>query len=166
MIKILRETHLGILREILEVTITQEDYNLAALKGFKRHLSARINNNIRGDGTKATWDDDINGALGEYIASLGLGKEWNYPGGVGQPDLVGGIEVRTVMSDDRRLLIKPKDKDDSPYVLVIGTDNHLVWRITGYLHARDGKKATFKDPLRPIYLVDQAYLNPILELKQ
>jgi hypothetical protein len=129
-------------------------------------MSALINKNTRADGTKTTWDEDINGAIGEYIASIGLEKEWNLPGGVGQSDLVGGIEVRTVMSEDRRLLIKPKDKDDSPYVLVIGTNNHLVWRITGYLHGRDGKKAIFKDYLLPIYLVDQAYLHPILELKE
>jgi|SRR5689334_7447963 len=167
MVRILRESFSGVLREILEVTIDrQEDFNWAAQVGFFRHINARINKNTRGDGTTTTWDDDINGALGEYVAHLGLGVEWNIPGGVGEPDLVGGIEVRTIMSDDRRLLIKPKDKDDSPYVLVIGTDNHLVWRITGYLHGRDGKKALFKDHLRPIYLVDQAYLNTIRELRE
>lgn len=167
MIKVLKETFGGILREILEVTFdTQEQYSWGARAGFYRHMDALINKNTRADGTKTTWDEDINGAVGEYVASLGLEKEWNLPGGVGESDLVGGIEVRTVMSDDRRLLIKPKDKDDSPFVLVVGTDNHLVWRITGYIYGREGKKAIFKDPLRPIYLVDQQYLNPILELKE
>lgn len=166
MTKVLRETFSGVLREILEVTLTQDDFDWGARIGYFRHISALKNKHARADGTKTTWDDDINGALGEYVASVALGIEMNLPGGVGEPDLKGGIEVRTIMSDDRRLLLKPKDKDDSPFVLVLGTDNHLVWRIPGYLHGRDGKKAVFKDPLRPIYLVDQQYLNPILELKK
>lgn len=165
MIRALKETYLGVLREILEVTLEQHRYNAAAAQGLIRHVRAQALGHTRADGTKTTWDEDINGALGEYIASLALDKEWNLPGGVGQSDLIGGIEVRTIMSGDRKLLIKPKDKDDSPFVLVIGTDNHLIWRVAGYLHGRDGKKALFKDPYRPIYLVDQAYLNPILELR-
>lgn len=165
MIKVIKESFSGALREILEVTIEQGDYDLAALKGFKRHLQAVVNGNTRRDGTKATWDDDINGALGEYIASLGLEREWNYPGGVGQPDLVGGIEVRTIMSNDRRLLVKSKDKDDSPFVLVVGTRSHLVWKITGYIYGNEAKKTVFQDPTGPYYLVDQAFLHPILRLR-
>jgi hypothetical protein len=166
MIRVLKQTFGGVLRELLEVVLEQEEYDWAARMGFARHREALINKNVRADGTKTTWDEDINGAIGEYVASVGLEKEWNIPGGVGQPDLVGGIEVRTVMSEDRKLLIKPKDKDDSPFVLVIGTDKHLVWRMPGWLRGGDGKKATFKDRLLPIYLVDQQYLNPILELKE
>jgi hypothetical protein len=164
MVKLLRVTFSGVFRDILEVTVTQEEFDKGVQAGVSRHTDALIKKHARADGTKTTWDEDINGAIGEYIASIALEKEWNLPGGVGQPDLVGGIEVRTITSSDRSLLIKFKDKEDRPFVLVVGTGNHLVWRVTGWIYGRDGKKPEYN--AGPYYLVDQAQLNPILDLKE
>jgi hypothetical protein len=159
---------------VLTVTLDTREYIFAATSGVmlnedsrKRGLSIRVlGNNRRG------IENDIDGAVGEFVAAKALNKFWHGPGSYKAHDIEPNIEVRTVPYNGgrQRLKIKKDDPDDSPFVLVLGTQDSLIWKIPGWILGKHGKIiGDWEDPTGngadPAYFVDQGCLNSILTLR-
>lgn len=168
MVEVVKISVGGEFKEIYRVTLNRNEFDWAVYAGVLRHHDAVSRGNRRADGTKATYDEDILGAIGEFVVSLALRVPWRGPGSIGTEDLVGGFEVRTTSHQNGRLIIKKKDRDDMPVILVTGTDQLLVWNVNGWIFAKEGKQEMFLDNpcnLLPRYFVDKDFLHELGELK-
>lgn len=82
---------------------------------------------------------DITGALGELAVAKALGTYW--APSVRDRDKrrgdVDGLQVRATWRRDGRLVIRPDDADDQPFVLVVGEPPDLS--IVGWIYPRDAR---------------------------
>lgn len=111
------------------------------------------------------WQMHIEGALGERAVSKYLGIPWDGALGNYNANDVGRYEVRTTTSRNNRLILHDRDKDDRPYVLVVGANGE--YDIKGWIYGAEGKDAQYwSDPLggRPAYFVPTEHLKPIQTL--
>lgn len=151
-----------------EVSISQVEYDAAALVGSQRQLDAIMKGHKNRAGTSRSEINDELAAIGEYVASVATGKKWTGSLGEEYPDLEGGYEVKTATKPTGRLRVYPYDDkkpipDDIIHILVTPTKDHLVWTVQGWLTAGEARKIAPKDdPGRrnlPIHLVDQYLLT-------
>lgn len=159
-------------RKGLPVVITPEEYEWAAYAGMVRRRSAKAQGHRdaygfdEADGTNG-WEIDIDGAVGEYVASLAIGTPWRGPGMLDGDDLMGGYQVRTTQRLDGGLILRPKkDRDNDIFILVTG--HYLNWVVVGWILGGDGKRMTELTSMgknRPAaYLVPQEALSDIRSL--
>ena len=155
----------------IKVTLTGFELFQAAMVGAKRYIeSLRMDLPQRPGfrpGEVNRMDVDFEGACGELAVAKALGMYWGGTVNTFQSggDLGNGIEVRTTRF--HCLIIRPKDKDDVPYVLVKGQAPH--YEIAGWMLGRDGKQEkylkTFDPEKPPAYFVPRKDLRPIEELR-
>jgi hypothetical protein len=150
---------------VIEVTLTPATYAFAALAGELRQVENEGVGRLdayafRGDGMAA----HRLGALGEYVVAQALGIFWPGPGELRAPD-VGRLEVRTRSRHSFDLIVHPRDPDERAVVLV--TCEEYVFRIHGWIWARDAKRERWwRDPAggRPAYFVPQSALYDLSHL--
>jgi hypothetical protein len=111
-------------------------------------------------------DMDIRGAHCEYAASLILNRYWRPSvGEINNPDVGGIVEVRSTIRETGRLIVKPDDEDDAPFVLIVANMERLRFRFAGWMFGRDAKAwpllTEFGDPA---HFVEQSALMSRSEL--
>lgn len=148
----------------MTVTLTPYEVQMGATVGLRRHLEAlelRLpdRHGYQGDG----WGIHIEGALGELALAKYLGKYWD--GSVNtfkrQGD-VGQIQVRTRSRDDFELLVRPDDRDEDIFVLVVGQAPR--YRVVGWIRGSEAKRPEWQQTYGqrpPAYFVPQASLKPL-----
>ena len=78
---------------------------------------------------------------------------------------LAGIEVRSTHHVDGHLIIKPKDRDGMPVVLVI-TARRPDFRVAGWMWAKEGKVPRWRRPGHGgSWWVPQHALRPMSELR-
>jgi hypothetical protein len=110
---------------------------------------------------------DILGCLGESAVAKACNYYWSpQVGEVGQVDVGGKVEVRSVSKAHYRLILTKDDNDELPYVLADVSETPFI-RIRGWIMGRDGKHEKYwQDPGngRWSYFIPQADLHPFSKL--
>jgi hypothetical protein len=111
----------------------------------------------------------LQGCRGELACCKALNLHWSGAEGIqfGAIDVGGTIEVRTRSEAWHDLILRPKDREDLPYVLAIA---HGLRRIdlVGWILGSDGKQPAHWDKPNgrpPAFFVKQRYLYPINTLR-
>lgn len=149
------------------VTLTRQEIEWGVIEGGRRHIESverGLKDKIKRISQK--WDEDIDGALGEIAFSklLGLVRE-STVNTFKKPD-VDGAEVRHTRFFEGHLVVRPRDLDDIPFVLVTGL-TLFQYRIVGYMMGRDAKKDEWygvldkKRPNQPSWNVPYNKLLPL-----
>jgi hypothetical protein len=101
---------------------------------------------------------DIDGAGAEIAASKATGLRWSMSCGVDlrQPDLEGGVEVRSTTRDRGGLIVRRRDRGDRIALLVVGSVP--TFRIAGWARIEDARRDEFK--WRDVWLMPQCRLAP------
>ena len=106
-------------------------------------------------------------AQGEMAVAKALNLFWSGTvGEYGAIDVGGAVEVRTRSQQWHELIIHEDDRDDVPFVLVLGGNAPLMF-LAGWIWGREGKQPKFwKDPAkgRPAYFVPRSGLRPMADL--
>ena len=154
------------------VTLEWYEIEQAGYVALQRTLYALKNNVKEKYGAAKSDLGGINrhfvGCLGEKSLAKHTDRFWS--GTVGRIDLpdVHIWQVRACTRINKRMMLHPDDKDDDIFVLV-----HVIAaalprvRLSGWLHARDGKRDEFwSDPSgqdRPAFFVPNNQLRPMGE---
>lgn len=163
------------------ITLNEKDVTLATEVAEMRNNSQR--NAKRRDGLVkgSSVGRDLQGALAELAVSRALNLHWDgkflpikiWDTWKIEGNDVGKLEVRSTERSNGRLILHPKDKDFSPYILVLSytsgppfvtTDNELcepVYKLAGWVYGIDGKKDKYwRDNVpKPCYMVPQSDLK-------
>lgn len=151
-----------------EIILTAEESRICAWVGRMRFADARRLARNPGLGPPHTTDAyDIRGAHCEFAASLILNVSWRPTiGKIGTPDVGDFIEVRSTDLETGRLIVKPEDDDDAPFVLIVAKMESLRFRAAGWLYAGEAKEfpllTEFGDPA---HFVPQSALSSVATLR-
>lgn len=151
-------------RAAVRVTVKPNELRLAAMHGVDRTIHGLGAEQVAG-AERGAWSDDIGGALAEFIVARVLDR---YPSGcvdLGVAD-VGRVEVRYTARPNGKLLVRQRDRDSSPFVLVRGIP--FVLDVAGWLFGWQAKadRYRYQDNGRPpCYLVPAEDLRPIEDLR-
>jgi hypothetical protein len=135
-----------------EVILTPEESRICAWVGRMRFENARRCHRNPGLGPSMSGPEHhIRGAHCEFAASLILNVKWRPTIGQVRPGDVGDfIEVRSAEQADGRLIVKPDDDDEAPFVLIVAEMKTLRFRAAGWLYGREAKRfplvTQFGDP--------------------
>jgi hypothetical protein len=134
-----------------EVTLTTWESRICAWTGKQRFLNAQELDRDPGLGPSQTCENaefHIRGAHCEVAASIMLNLYWRPNiGEIKKRDVGGLVEVRSTVLETGRLIVKPRDADDAPFVLIVADMDALKFRFGGWTFARDAKLW----PLNPDY---------------
>lgn len=134
----------------MHVDMTEAETAMATWVGRQR--MANVRRHCRDPGAGSSRDDaaaeqnHIRGAMCEYAASIAFNLYWRPAIGRvrGHRDVGGLIEVRSKDAPHKRLIIKPKDVEESPhapFVLVDCTEaRERRFRIAGWIIAADAPR--------------------------
>jgi len=149
---------------VIEVKLNSSQLYQAATVGVIRQVR-NISDNRKPRyeaGNQNDWQLHIEGCLAEMVVAQHLGLFWDGNIGILSAGDVGDLEVRSTQHASGRLILHPKDKDESKYFLVTGVNG--VYQIHGWMFGRDGKQNKYwKDPSqgRPAYFIPKNDLNDI-----
>lgn len=157
---------------VLDTEDLRQAWELATLRSVESHRR-----NLKKYATMKPKDQfcyEVTGAMGEIAAAKALGLRgpdgrW-LDGGVNREregDL-GKLEVRAAAGtngqlDRLSLIVRPRDKKDVPYILVVGA--YDTWYLKGWILGRDARQDEFWEAkgFSPIkaWFVPQDALNPM-----
>lgn len=104
----------------MRITITPREYRLAERLADLRATSVRENGSKSNTLTPRCFDAEVVGVLGEYVVAKALEFEVETielnPSS--QPD-VGGYQVRSTRHERGSLIIRPRDRSEDVFVLVV-----------------------------------------------
>lgn len=150
------------------ITLTEDEINQAQQIAKLRNQSQRDAGRPDGLVKGSSLDRDTQGALSELAVSKALNlpwdgsfipisvwDKWKYEG-----NDVGKLEIRSTSLAKGRLILHPKDKDFSPYVLVL-SDKHPEYQLIGWLFGAEGKNSKYwrNNVPKPCFMVPQTKLN-------
>lgn len=144
-----------------EVTLSHWESRMCTFVGKQRYANAcRLE---RDPGQGPPHDDDamdIRGAHCEFAASIMLNLYWRPSiGEIKNRDVGGLVEVRSTVLETGRLIVKPKDHDDAPFVLIVADMEALRFRFGGWLFARNAKAYPLvRDFGDPAHFIEQSDL--------
>jgi hypothetical protein len=147
---------------ILDVELTAHESRILTWTGKQRYADACARNRDCGLGASANGGDEfhVRGAHAEYAASIALNLYWRPSVGlIHEKDVGGLVQTRSVTNPTFGLIVKPKDSDADPFVLVLQR-SRLAYRMIGWLFAADVKT---RYPLRTDR-GDPAHFAPAREL--
>jgi hypothetical protein len=109
------------------------------------------------------WSADIEGAAGEMAAAKALNLYCSHPVNTfkGGAD-VGEYEIRTTSKSSNKLIVRDRDDNDRPFVLVTGTAPHFT--VHGWIMGKDAKQEKWKkapNDRPPAWFVPQSSLHAI-----
>lgn len=145
------------------LTLTESEILLSAIAGVQRQCHV-IKDGLKGDENEPTdncWHRHIEGAMTECVMAKYLDKYWKGKGEPGAGD-IGNIEVRSATEHHYRLILHPKDKDDSIYWFLTG--QYGAYRLHGWIMGKDGKKEEYwqkpKTGWQAAFFVPTSIINP------
>jgi hypothetical protein len=110
---------------------------------------------------------DILGCLAEIATAKGLNMYWTGRFEIHSPDVGGMIEVKSIDSNKKNLIVHLKSKNSAHISVLTLLHDVRTAEILGWIKTEDGRKEQYLFEGRPghqIYLVPQNDLNPISEL--
>ena len=124
-----------------ECVLTIYESRMLTWVGRKRFENAVRNHRNPGDGPSSSGPEHhIRGTHCEYASSIIFNLYWRPAiGELERPDVGGLLEVRSTDLEHGRLIVKPNDDDDAPFVLIEDMGN-LHYRAVGWLYARQAKQ--------------------------
>lgn len=154
----------------MNVKLTEFEMQWLAWVGLHRWRNACAHQRNAGLGpSKFNQSPDlhIRGASAEFAVAVGLNLSWRPTvGDIKSRDVGSMIEVRSTDRQDGRLIVKPADSADAPFVLVIEEQNAASYRIAGWMLGRDAQQyPILKYGCDPAHYVPQSDLRPIDELR-
>ena len=117
---------------------------------IKKDLKGRYNEPLNN-----CWQRHIEGCLTECAMAKHLNLYWQGKGEPGDRDL-GDQEIRSAQQHYKRLMLHPRDKDDSKYWFLTG--QYGTYRIHGWIMGGDGKKKEYWE--KPTKDQDAAFFVP------
>jgi hypothetical protein len=132
---------------LLTVKLTRHEALEAAVDGCKRQLESIS------EGRKDTygepghpWEAHIEGAMAEMAFAKALNLFWGPSVGRFHNDKgdVAGWEVRWTPHKSGHLLVYDRDRDEAPYVLVVG--RFPLYKVAGHILGRDAKRDEYHNP--------------------
>ncbi len=155
----------------MKVKLTPNDLKLAESVARSRNRSQRDGERADGKVMEDSLGIDIQGAEAELAVAKALKLPWDgsfleleswYNWRETGHD-VSGLEVRSTHHRKGSLILHPKDKDDSPFILVITADKP-IYELVGWNFGKEGKlKEHWRDVGygRPCYYLPQNSLLPM-----
>jgi len=150
-----------------EITLTNHELLMASSVGTMRNIASIKAGARDNHGAKIgyDWTTAIEGACGELAAARALGRYWN--GSINtfkdDGDIGYNLEVRTTHYQNGCLIVRPADKDESIYLLVIGVAPR--YRVVGWIvggKAKTPEWLSSRPDGRPAaWFVPQHALHPI-----
>lgn len=148
------------------VTLTRDEWLMAAMVGVTRNISSRMNGKTVAYSHEKLWSRHIEGACGEAAFAKWLRVPWSasvdtYKDGGDVLD----IQVRTRSQDHFDLNIRDIDAPhfDDPFVLVTG--RAPAFAIIGWVYGREAKTlgvwADYGNYGKPCWWVPQSKLRPM-----
>lgn len=156
--------------KIIEVTLDMMEVALAAKVGENRYLQSRSKelSDKRALIQDTKWDVDIEGAAGELAFAKAINRYWRGSVNRFKDDDVDGADVRTVGKESHCLIVRPEDRNDIPFVLVMGRTP--TFKIMGYIMGEDAKQdkwlRDYNERGQPAYFVPQSELRPIATMQR
>jgi hypothetical protein len=155
---------------MITVVLTDYEMQMCALVGRARDASARAlgrNPGLGPTSAPGNYSGHVRGAQCEYACAIGLNLFWRpQVGEINGIDVGGLVQVRSTDLPHGRLIVKPKDDDDQPFVLV--RQNGPVHALLGWRDARTAKTMARLngDHGDPAHYVEQRLLLDIHALRQ
>ncbi|MFW9879540.1 MAG: hypothetical protein ACFFG0_41215 [Candidatus Thorarchaeota archaeon] len=160
----------------MKVKLTKNDLKYAEEIACKRNKSQRDGDRTDGKVLEDSLAIDIQGAEAELAVAkafkllwdgsfLELDKWFNWRD---QGHDVSGLEVRSTHHPKGCLILHPKDKDNSPFILVL-THQRPVFILAGWNIGREGKKSEYWRDVgygRPCYYLPQNKLRKMNDLEK
>jgi hypothetical protein len=150
---------------LLDVRLPIGELQRAGHHGLTRHARALYNRNAPAHGVAVDdWRAHVLGAWGECVVARVTDHYWPTDVGPdrGSPD-VGPWHVRTRAHADDELIIRERDADGGPFVLVVLV-RLPVFRIVGWCYGHEGKRAEWwtdhGNGRPPAYFVPHTPLRP------
>lgn len=148
----------------IRLELTPAEMLLAATTGVHRNVAAirRGLPDVAGH-SGSGWDLHVEGACGEMAVAKHLGLFWN--GSINtfrSGNDVGAWQVRTRSRADYDLVVRPNDKPENIFILVIGIAP--VFDIIGWISGSDARRDEWKQTYggRPeAWFVPQKNMNPM-----
>lgn len=164
---LLRPKFNGVLHQVV---LTKAEVRMLEWVGKQRYASAVSRDRDPGDGPSRddhSATNHIRGAKCEFAGSLILNLSWRPTiGEVRERDIGGLVDTRSTDLADGRLIIKPKDKDFVPFMLMLIEGDEFValgWMFAGEAKQRFPLLTKFGDPA---HFADQSALLPIEMLSE
>jgi len=159
----------------IEITLTPEEEAYADAVAHRRNAENRRVGRRDGKVVANSIGIDLQGARSELAVAKALGLKWDGKFLRNEAWLkwrveghdVGPLEIRSTHHPNGRLLLHPKDPDESPFILVL-THKRPVYILAGWYFGRDGKKNEWWwDPGygRPCYFVPREQMKPMSTLE-
>lgn len=152
------------------ITLAKHEIRMAVYVGVERALIALFRNstgfNVAKNPNHTRWAYDIEAAAAEYAAAKGLGLLWDGSYNTfKQADIGKKIQVRHTKESGNCLIIRPDDKKDEIFVLVIGSipNFYIMGGIVGG-NAMHEKYLREYNNGPPAYFVPQKDLKPVSEI--
>lgn len=154
--------------DAIRVELSQTEWAVATTVGAIRHLkSFRDGRKPSHEYNREFWTDNMEGACGELAVAKAFRLYW--AGSVDTfrtiPD-VGRLEVRTTSYQTGRLIHRPNEAPDRPFVLLTGRSPAFI--IRGWILGEDARRAEWWDDPNgrpPAWFVPQDALRPMAELE-
>lgn len=150
---------------MIRVKLTKNDLKLAESVARSRNKSQRDGDRADGKVMEDSLGIDIQGAEAELAVAKALNLPWD--GSFLELDKwfdwrdvghdVSGLEVRSTHHKNGSLILHPKDKDESPFILVL-THEKPIFILIGWSFGKNGKD--------PQYWRDVGYGRPCYYLPQ
>lgn len=157
----------------MEITLTDDDVNLAHDVARQRNGSQRDFGRADGLVKGSSLDRDVEGALAELAVSRALNLPWDgkwlpipvWDTWKHEGNDVGRLEIRSTALSTGRLILHPSDKDHSPYLLVL-SHAKPTFKMVGWILGKEGKQDKYwRDNVpRPCYMVRQEDLRNMDDL--
>lgn len=150
---------------MLHIRLTPAEYVHAAHAGFMRQASNTCRGRADAYGYSGIgYDIHIQGAIAEFVVAKAMRLFWTGLSAIGASD-VAGLQVRSSINHNYRLIVHPADPDTAPFVFITGSG--LEYVIRGWLYGADAKQEQYWEETvkgRPAYFVPQSELRSIDEL--
>jgi hypothetical protein len=149
--------------EPIKVTLTRSDMISAGTIGVMRRISSlgKLKDGMHSPHHNP-WEMDCEGAMAELAYAKAFGVYWQAGIGTFRDPDVGNIQIRQTSVDNGCLIIRPSDKDDDIFVLVVGSAPDYL--IAGWTRGKDGKDPRWaKAPNngKTAYFIPQSALKPM-----
>jgi len=155
-----------------DVRLTLAELQIAHFVSTQRHIHALKGG---GNGNHGAPEDvsqgtgiSILGCIGELAVSKYMNMYWS--GSVPpytMTDVGGCVEVKTIEDTGKKLLIRPNNSDELPFVLALCSDGGKLVRLLGWSYAGDAKVDAYRtapNGRAPCWMVPQSALNPMSDL--
>lgn len=127
----------------LTIKLERAELVRAATAGVEREIDAILNKRTPQLGQGDVWAHML-GAMSELAVAKWRGREWVplHDNPTGKADVGRNVEVRCSQYPDAHLIVREKDRDDRPFVLVV--PDPPWFQVRGWLWGREAKVEKYR----------------------